>query len=239
MAKAVKMVLHYSAEMIDEAVKQHIQRNLGYSGDMEIVYTHKRKLKSAEANIKIFHGADTSNENHQIETSVLMPKMETETVKPEKSPKVPKEKVKSVALAQEASDDLIDFGDSSKAMCKTEDDFGSVEELVGSTAKTTEFEEELVAVAESKIEAQVTDLEDPFGDNAEAAATDIAEAAQIEDVDSIFGSDDDAAFAEIAEDLAEDNSPFDDLPVHEQEEAKDADITFGSDSLDDDDSLFN
>jgi hypothetical protein len=193
-----------------------------------------QSIVSAEANIKIFHGTDTD-----IATSTLTPKMEIETVKPEKSPKVPKEKVKSVALAQEASDDLIDFGDSSKAMCKTEDDFGSVEELVGSTAKVAEFEEELVAVAEAKIEAQVTDLEDPFGDDAEAAAIDIAETAQIEDVDSIFGSDDDAAFAEIAEDLAEDNSPFDDLPVHEQEEAKDADITFGSDSLDDDDSLFN
>jgi len=48
-----KLVISYTPDQIDEAVKQHIERTTGYTGDALIDYTHKRTLKKVSAQITL------------------------------------------------------------------------------------------------------------------------------------------------------------------------------------------
>ena len=48
-----KLVISYTPQQIDEAIKEHIRNSTGYTGDFEITYTHKRTLKKVSAEITL------------------------------------------------------------------------------------------------------------------------------------------------------------------------------------------
>jgi len=52
---SVEMTLYYSPEKINDAVREHIERNLKLNGNMRITYTHKRKTKEVSAEIHILN----------------------------------------------------------------------------------------------------------------------------------------------------------------------------------------
>jgi hypothetical protein len=57
-----KISINYTPDLIDEAIREHVQRTMGISSDIEIHYTHKRRTRrvSAEILIPVRETQDTS-----------------------------------------------------------------------------------------------------------------------------------------------------------------------------------
>lgn len=57
-----KISINYTPDLIDEAIREHVQRTMGISSDIEIYYTHKRRTRrvSAEILIPVRETQDTS-----------------------------------------------------------------------------------------------------------------------------------------------------------------------------------
>ena len=66
-----KLVISYTPEQIDEAVKQHIACTTGYTGSTSIEYTHKRKLKKVSAEITLVDPVKVSNLKYEDEAIAL------------------------------------------------------------------------------------------------------------------------------------------------------------------------
>ena len=48
-----KISINYTPDLIDEAIREHVQRTMGISNDIEIHYTHKRRTRRVSAEILI------------------------------------------------------------------------------------------------------------------------------------------------------------------------------------------
>lgn len=48
-----KISINYPPSLIDEAIKEHVQRHMGITGNIEIEYTHRRRTRKVSAEVLV------------------------------------------------------------------------------------------------------------------------------------------------------------------------------------------
>jgi hypothetical protein len=195
---SIKMTLQYNSDLIDKAIREHIERNLGITNSVQIVYTHKRKTRSVSAEVHVLNDFDLEGiaSIAQAPEPILLDKPATVAKKSKKieiepplelAEILPKEKVTTpapviTAAVQEPvkAFDKVEVEVAPKAV---EEITAEAESLFGNDDDN--FSQGFAEPAQEAIEESLVNDPDDIGGFAEDSDADASEMSE-EDLDSLF-----------------------------------------------------